>query len=319
MTPGLRGRLTRLGLGGHEFLPDGSARGFNEDFRRATTAGYVWPGFGGPARRAVVAAAVAEGINLFDATIDAEKDALGRNLAAVAPPQAVYIQTRPEGMVYENNPNDPFNTGLADWTRLRAEVERIRGLLRRPCVDVLNLGFRRAALEHDPEFLAKVADNIARLKTEGLIRWASADTFSGEALYLEAIATGAFDSLFINFNVADEAPARAVLPAAAAAGMAVHVREAFGKGALFRLAADAGIMDRAAVARAAVRWILSHAEISTLVVGAGTSAELANAVRAANAPEPDADDRALLDRLRASPGFRDLATRKSRDFAAGWQ
>lgn len=116
-----------LGLGGHEFLPDGRSRGFNEDFTLATTAGHVWPGFGASLRLAVVRAAHAAGITFFDATIDAEKEALGRNLAEAPPPGPVTVQTRPEGMCYRNNPADEWNWRLTDLTLLRAEVRRCSG------------------------------------------------------------------------------------------------------------------------------------------------------------------------------------------------
>ena len=70
--------LSIIGLGGHEFLPNGSSRGFNEDSKRAVTPGEIFDGFGGRKRRAVLAAALDNGINFFDATMDSEKEALGR-------------------------------------------------------------------------------------------------------------------------------------------------------------------------------------------------------------------------------------------------
>lgn len=36
--------ISVLGLGGHEYLPDGRSRGFNEDLRLATTPGYILKG-----------------------------------------------------------------------------------------------------------------------------------------------------------------------------------------------------------------------------------------------------------------------------------
>ena len=77
-------RLSRVVLGGHEYLPNGNSRGFNEDFAKAITPGHSFPGFGGEQRKAVLAAAYDIGVNFFDVTLDAEKEALGRNLAASA-------------------------------------------------------------------------------------------------------------------------------------------------------------------------------------------------------------------------------------------
>ena len=45
-------RLSRVALGGHEYLPNGNSRGFNEDFARAITPGHHFPGFGGDGRKA---------------------------------------------------------------------------------------------------------------------------------------------------------------------------------------------------------------------------------------------------------------------------
>jgi len=304
-----------LGLGGHEFLPNGASRGFNEDYVKATTAGYVWPGFGGDGRRAVVAAAYEAGITYFDATIDAEKEALGRNLLELALPGPVVIQTRPEGMCYRNNPEDEWNWRLVDPGLLRAEVRRLLGLIRRDRVDVLNLGFDRASLERDPAFLEKLAGNVRALKAEGLIRCASADTFAGEAAYLAAIATGAFDSLFINFNLGNDGAVRRVLPAAARAGMAVVAREAFMKTALFAMGREAGITDGDVLARVAVRWILAHPAVTLVVVGIDRPSQLVPVVAAAASPAPGEDDRRVLAALTRTRAWADYHAARLAEFS----
>jgi uncharacterized protein len=66
-------RLSRIALGGHEYLPNGNSRGFNEDFQKAITPGYIFPGFGGEKRKALVKAAYDAGVNFFDVTHDSEK------------------------------------------------------------------------------------------------------------------------------------------------------------------------------------------------------------------------------------------------------
>src|SRR5476649_2147279 len=66
-------RLSRVVLGGHEYLPNGNSRGFNEDFAKAITPGHSFPGFGGAQRKSVLAAAYDVGVNFFDVTLDAEK------------------------------------------------------------------------------------------------------------------------------------------------------------------------------------------------------------------------------------------------------
>src|SRR5512136_869394 len=98
--PRLGVKVSRIGLGGHEFLPDGRSRGFNEDYARATTPGVIFPGFGAEKRKSVVRTAHEAGVNLFDVTIDSEKEALARNLQELPPPGEILVQTRPEGMCW---------------------------------------------------------------------------------------------------------------------------------------------------------------------------------------------------------------------------
>ena len=121
-------RLSRIALGGHEYLPNGNSRGFNEDFQKAITPGYIFPGFGGEKRKALVKAAYDAGVNFFDVTHDSEKEALGRNLTEMPPPYPVYVQTRGELMNYSY---DPGNQKMTDLGLLRAEVQRILKLMRR--------------------------------------------------------------------------------------------------------------------------------------------------------------------------------------------
>ena len=303
--------LSLCGLGGHEFLPNGTSRGFNEDFSRAVTPGELFAGFGGEKRKSVLAAAYAAGINFFDATIDSEKEALGRNLRELQPPGEIYVQTRPEGMGYSY---DLHNRKMADSGLLWAEVERILGLLRRDRIDFLNLPFMASALEQDPRYLDKIAGNIAALKEEGLIRFACADTFSGEDVYLRQIEAGCFDAIFINFNVVDDGGARRVLPAAAARGMGVFCREAFLKGVLFALGAEAGLTDRDQLARVALKWVLSHSEVTTVVVGADSPEQLAGNLRALEDLVLSEEDERLLQTLKATPGYRAYQARKTEAF-----
>ena len=113
--------ISILSMGGHEYLPDGSSRGFNENFELAVRPGYIFEGFGREKRTEVLSLAYQNGINFFDVTQDSEKEALGRNLKELPPPYEIYIQTRPEGMVYTY---DPYNAKMAKYELLKAEVQR---------------------------------------------------------------------------------------------------------------------------------------------------------------------------------------------------
>lgn len=292
--------ISIIGLGGHEYLANGRSRGFNEDKLAAVQPGYLGNGYGGEKRRALLKLAFETGINFFDVTIDPEKEALGRNLQEVPPPYPIYIQTRPEGMVYDY---DPGNPRLADYQALRDEVARILGLLRRERIEFLNLAFEASALEKDPEYLDKISDNIARLKQEGLILFASCETGSGERTYLAQIQAGCFDSLALNLNFCHDAALSRVVPEAAKAGMAVVCREAFMKGALFSIGEEAGISDRTDLVCAALRWNLSRDGVSTTLVGAENVDHLRAHLSAAEKPKPEPADEQLLDRLRQTASY----------------
>ncbi|MGC9347600.1 MAG: aldo/keto reductase [Anaerolineae bacterium] len=303
-----------LGLGGHEYLPNGRSRGFNEDAKLAVTPGYLFEDFGNQQRKLVLAAAFDHGINVFDATIDSEKEALGRNLEEIPPPYEVYVQTRPEGMVYTY---DPYNRQMAQYDLLRAEVIRGLSLLRRERLDFLNIAPMATALEDDPDYLDKLADNVRRLKQEGLIRFACADTFSGEMMYLQEIATGCFDAIYINFNFADDCGRHEVLPAARERGMAVFTREAFMKGALFKMGEDVGLTDRNRLAKLALKWTLSVPEVTLVMVGVDTPKQLANNVAVLDDPQLSEEDYALLQQLKSSPTYQSFAKQKAVQFGYG--
>jgi uncharacterized protein len=253
-----------LSMGGHEYLPDGRSRGFNEDFNLAVKPGYIFEGFGADIRKNNLSMAFEHGINLFDVTQDSEKEALGRNLKEISPPYEIYIQTRPEGMVYTY---DLYNRKMAQYELLKAEVQRSLKLLKRDQLDFLNIAFMQSALDHDSEYLDKIKSNVEGLKKEGLIRFVCADTFSGEYTYLSQIKSDVFDAVYINFNFADYGAIRKVFSSATEKDLGVISREAFMKGQLFHMADEIGFSDRSKLAQIALKWNLSHEPVTTVVVG----------------------------------------------------
>lgn len=271
---GLTGiKLSVIGLGGHEYLPDGKSRGFNEDRQAAVRPGYKGKNYGNKKRLAILSEALERGINLFDVTIDPEKEALGRNLREIKPSTEIYIQTRPEGMGYGY---DPFNKKMADLDLLRKEVQRIIRLLKRDCIDILNIPFVKAALENDPEYPEKIRFNASSLQNEGLIRFTSCDTAGDESFYLTQINSGIFDSMAINFNFTRHWAAEKIIPAACKTQMGIITREVFLKGQLFKLGKKAGIDDKDILARISTKWNLSINGITSVLIGADTVNHLQN-------------------------------------------
>ena len=301
--------LSPVALGGHEFLPDGRSRGFNEDMRKAVTPGTLLPGFGGDRRQAVLHAAYDAHINIFDVTIDAEKDALGRNFAASPPPYPVFVQTRPEGMCYGY---DPGNRTMLDYAALSAEVERGLRLLRRDAVDFLNIGLLAPSIDETPDFMARLADNLARLRAAGKIRFAVADSFSGERLYLAQMASGAFDAVNLDLSLGEQAGLQRVIPRARALGLAVIAREVFFKGELFDIGAELGITDKPALARLALRFVVGQ-HPDTIILGVDNADQLRANVRTVLDGPGDGDE-ALLAQLHSSPQWQHYVQTRAEHF-----
>jgi aryl-alcohol dehydrogenase-like predicted oxidoreductase len=303
--------LSSVVLGGHEYLPDGRSRGFNEDFDRAVLPNSVMPGFGGADRIATLETALDLGINYFDVTIDSEKEALGRNLRDIAPSRDVFIQTRPEGMVYGY---DPANVRLARYDELRAEVLRILALMGRERIDVLNFGILDTALSNDAAYLDKLAENIARLKREGLIGYAAADTFSGEKTFAAMLSAGCFDIANINFNIGETGAERNVIPQASAQGCRVVVRELLMKGQLFEIAKSLPQSRKSALAGGAIKWALSRPGVDGAIIGAANAEQLSRNVATALSPELSEAEQSAIAALQALPEFVAYQSRKTAEF-----
>ena len=304
-------KISILSMGGHEYLPDGRSRGFNENPELAIKPGYIFEGFGQERRKKVLSLAFEHGINFLDVTQDSEKEALGRNLKEITPPYEIYIQTRPEGMVYTY---DEHNKKMAQYEMLKAEVQRGLKLLQRDHLDFLNLAFMRSALDHDPEYLEKIKHNIEALKKEGLIRFACADTFSGEYTYTNQIESGCFDAVYINFNFADYGAQLKVLPTAKSKGLAVISREPFMKGELFKMGDEVGLVDRNRLAKIALKWNLSHEEITTVVVGTDNPDQLANNLEVLNDLELNDEEMEVIERIKTSSLYQAYEDRKAKEF-----
>jgi predicted aldo/keto reductase-like oxidoreductase len=300
-----------ISMGGHEYLLDGRSRGFNEDFTLATTPGIIFKGFGQEIREKVISLAYEHGINLFDVTQDSEKDALGRNLEKLPPPHQIYVITRPEGMVYTY---DKFNVKMTKYELLKGEVNRILKLLRRDCLDFLNVAFMKEALSNDANYLDKISSNINRLKDEGLIKWAIADTFSGQSTYIKQIDNGCFDGINVNFNIADCGALEKVLPLAHKKGLGVITREAFMKGELFKMGKEVGLKDRNKLAQTALKWSLSFKEVTSVIMGTNNPHHFQNNLQILKNTDTTKEDRERIEILRKSRIFQKYQKKKRLEF-----
>ena len=293
-------KVSVIGLGGHEFGDGGLIRAFGENQKLAVTPGYIFEGFGGKNREEIVKKALDLGINIFDLTIDSEKEAMGRILKKLKPKNEIILQTRPEGMVYKY---DPENRKMADYTLIREEAIRILKLLGRETIDIFNFAFMKEALEADADYMDKIAYNIKKLKQEGLIRFASADTFSGDETYLKQINSGHFDSIFINYNINEQHADSKILPLVKEKGMGLISRVAFRKGIIFKIAEEAGINDRNYAARILLKWIINNEMVTTIIIGVSDKYMLQNNVNILENLAITDEEQHSLDKIFNTPMF----------------
>lgn len=181
-----------------------------------------------------------------------------------------------------------------DDLRRRAEESLLISLeqLQTDYVDLLMLHSAPPALLADGEALAA----LRAIQARGLARYIGASTYGAEAAQM-AMAQGV-DALQVAYNVLDQRMAAQVFPLAVQRGVGIIVRSVYLKGALTERAEDLpGHLEplkqlsrqyRQVTASfdlppadAALRFALSHPHISTVLVGVRTSAELTQAVQAA--------------------------------------
>ena len=287
-------KVSVVGLGGHEFHPDSRVAGFGDNKDLAVTPGHIFPGFGGENRLRIVETALEAGVNLFDLTIDSEKEAMGRILRAVDVKDEILIQTRPEGMVYTY---DQHNRKMADYSLLRAEAIRALKLIQREVIDIYNFAFMADALKHDPDYLDKIADNIQKLKDEGLIRFASADTFSGPETYAKQYDKGCFDTTFINCNPLEKAKFGDTIAKAKKQALGILGRVLFQKAKVFAIAKEKGYANRAQVARALIKWAVKDSGIHTIVLGVSSPEQLTENLAALKDLNYDDEESRIIEAL----------------------
>lgn len=164
--------------------------------------------------------------------------------------------------------------------------------LRRDCIDVVQI--------HNATVETVRRGDLAQLLLEarrlGKVRFLGASVYT-EAEALAVIDAGCFDLLQLPFSILDQRPAQRVLQAAASAGVAILNRSALLKGVLSAkaewlppelaalhhgaqrvVAALAGSWE--ALPETALRFCLSVPQIASVLIGARTAEELAQALTA---------------------------------------
>jgi aryl-alcohol dehydrogenase-like predicted oxidoreductase len=259
--------------------------------------GIAAPGaFGRPSRdeaEALVRSALDRGITLID-TAPAYGDAeriVGR---AIANDARAIVATK---VSLPSHPSERDRGAAVD-----ASIEQSRRALGRDVLDIVQIHSATRAAIDDRAIIEPLLDSQRR----GLVRVLGATVYDSAAA-LAAIASREYAMLQVALNVLDQRMMREVIPAAAAAGVGILVRSALLKGALtpkaqwlpeplaaLRRAASrardriaGGAWDR--LPESAMRFCLSAPHVTSVLVGARTSAEL-DAALAAEATGPLDDE-----------------------------
>ena len=118
----------------------------------------------------------------------------------------------------------------------------------------------------------------------------------------------------MNFNFADDGPVENVLPVAAEKGIAIITREVFQKGQLFKMGGEVGIEDRDLLSRVALKWNLAHPQATTSLVGADYIDHLENSLSVLSAPELNAEENEVLNKLRTAPTYSEYSENRRTRF-----
>jgi len=120
--------------------------------------------------------------------------------------------------------------------------------------------------------------------------------------------------VYINFNAADHQGSRRVLKEAAKNGMGVVAREAFMKGALFEMAKEAGIENKTLLAHAAMKWVFSFNEVSTIVYGTGKAEHLYDSASILDDLQMSEEEQNLIEAIKRTDLFKTYEIKKNEEF-----
>lgn len=178
------------------------------------------------------------------------------------------------------------------WTRGKAEgraqIENSFRLLGRGTLDLVQV--------HNLLDYAAHLETLQALKREGRVRYIGAThyTAAAQAQLESLLAGGVLDFIQINYSLAEREAAARLLPAAAAAGVAVLINRPFAEGEIFRRSRGkplpdwAGEIGCSSWAQFALKFILGQPAVTCVIPGTRNPKYLADNLAAGYGPLPDA-------------------------------
>lgn len=266
-------KVSEVGVGGHEYrrpLPTTLGRWGEVDEAKFTQTQ--------PARNRVIQAAIAAGINFFDATQPEETKSLGLALKALGRTKDIHVAI----MILT-----PFSkmqmTPRSEWRQtIRGDVENSLHLLQAEYADLLNMHMPER--DYSPQRLTAALEVVRELQKEERIGFLGASSHQPRFLGEVMRKYDCFDAVMIRYNYHLQEARDAIFPLAKMLEVGVVVMKPlawpyYGLPFTRFNPGDRG-GDPSTPAQHALHWILHSSEVSTVVPGMNSLEELAENVAA---------------------------------------
>jgi aryl-alcohol dehydrogenase-like predicted oxidoreductase len=240
---------------------------------------------------AVIQRAVDLGINLIDTARNyGESESLIGRALSTLPGQRPYVATK----VYL--PDDELFDSKKIRSAISRSIETSLKHLRTEVIDILQIHNTTLEVLHSDV----VREALADAQRRGMVRFLGASSSArGDQVPLAMIKEGTIPIIQAPFNLLDQVLTKRLFPEAAKQGIGILTRSAFLRGVLtnqvvsipdrlapLREAARRALViigsETAGLAEAALRFNLSYAEVSSVIIGVRAMSELEENVKAAD-------------------------------------
>ena len=248
-------------------------------------------------RNAVVQRAIDQGINFFDTNYDYEREQLG-----------IALEGKRDQVILASDVNNKPDLGRgATRDNILRRSEQHLQMLRTDHVDIFRL---MAGVEHptDPQ-MEGVLEAFGQMKDAGMARFFALSIHDPTVLAERLGKWGEhIDLCYCPFSFVTPRLAEELLPTTTRLGIGVICIKPFAKGTLFQLPGDDPRLEGLetegiSLARANLKWILSHEGVSTVIPGMELPEEVDDNVLASGAGAPTEAELGLLELT--SPVVRD--------------
>ncbi|MGD8237853.1 MAG: aldo/keto reductase [Armatimonadota bacterium] len=303
---GLAGRAAGLGAAFRAVRPGQADEGWKMQYRRLGRTGLMFSEvslgghYDGPGhqeknakaqemRNAVVDRALELGVTFFDTNYDYEREQLG--IALEGKRERIYLASDVN--------NDPELDRESTRQNILRQINEHLGMLRTEYVDLFRFmsGFELPSDEQ----LEGAMDAFKQLKADGKARFFAMSHHEPEGWVPLLRKRDDIDVCYVPFSYITPKAAEEMLPLARERDVGVICIKPFAKGTLFKIPEDdeklAGLRrDRGqSLARANLKWILSHEGVTTVIPGMELPDEVEDCVRASGDSRVSDAERAALE------------------------